>query len=117
MVKRCFRRIADRPRTERIRYSFLFLFLPFVVRPFSKPALCVGCRTSLCALIRGLANQFKYQRRARRNFISFPISCACVGGFNSVPAPLTPTTLLHLVGPLRTSLHENATAVVFQTYT
>lgn len=61
------------------------------MRPFSKSALCVGCRTSLRALIRGLANQFKYQRRARRNFISFPISCACVGGFNSVPAPLIPT--------------------------
>lgn len=68
-----------------------FIFLPFVMRPFSKSALCVGCRTSLRALIRGLANQFKYQRRARRNFISFPISCACVGGFNSVPAPLIPT--------------------------
>lgn len=61
------------------------------MRPFSNSALCVGCRTSLRALIRGLANQFKYQRRARRNFISFPISCACVGGFNSVPAPLIPT--------------------------
>ena len=73
------------------------------MRPFSKPALCVGCRTSLRALIRGLANQFKYQRRARRNFISFPISCACVGGFNSAPAPLIPTLsfiLLHLDGPL-----------------
>ena len=68
-----------------------FIFLPFVMRPFSNSALCVGCRTSLRALIRGLANQFKYQRRARRNFISFPISCACVGGFNSVPAPLIPT--------------------------
>lgn len=49
-------------------------------------------RPSLRALIRGLANQFKYQRRARRNFISFPISRACVGGFNAAKAllPLLP---------------------------
>lgn len=95
MAKRCFRRIHVRSPIglERSVHGTVssFIFLPFVMRPFSKSALCVGCRTSLRALIRGLANQFKYQRRARRNFISFPISCACVGGFNSVPAPLIPT--------------------------
>lgn len=87
-----------------------FFFLPFSGTPFFE-ARCVGCRTSLRALIRGLANQFKYQRRARRNFISFPISCACVGGFNSAPAPLIPTTTpLHLdAGPLRTSTREDTT--------
>lgn len=49
-----------------------------------------GLGRRLRALIRGLANQFKYQRRARRNFISFPISRACVGGFNAAKALLSP---------------------------
>lgn len=61
--------------TPDLNYSIFFSWVD------SHPGRMYWCEEA--ALICSLANQFKYQQRSGRNFISFPISCLCVGGFKS----------------------------------